>query len=60
MSAADRARSKADKIKGKAKEQLGRATGDRGLEDEGTVDRVKGSLKETKEELKGAFRRRRR
>jgi uncharacterized protein YjbJ (UPF0337 family) len=34
-----------DKAKGKLKEKLGRVTGDKGLENEGRVDTLKGNVK---------------
>jgi uncharacterized protein YjbJ (UPF0337 family) len=58
MSAADKARNKADKLAGKAKEKIGRATGNQRMENEGTADRVKASLKSAGENIKDAFRRR--
>jgi uncharacterized protein YjbJ (UPF0337 family) len=42
----DEIKGKAEQIKGAAKEQIGRATGDEELEDEGTVDRAKGQVQE--------------
>jgi len=41
-----------DKLKGKAKEVAGAATGDEGLENEGKLDQAKGSLKKAAENLK--------
>jgi uncharacterized protein YjbJ (UPF0337 family) len=58
MSAADKARNKADEIAAKAKEKIGRATGNRRIEDEGTADRAKANLKDAGEKVKDAFRRR--
>jgi uncharacterized protein YjbJ (UPF0337 family) len=37
---------KLDGAKGELKEHIGQATGDRGLETEGTLDRAKGKLEE--------------
>ncbi len=34
-----------DKAKGKVKEKLGRATGDKSLENEGRIDTLKGNVK---------------
>jgi len=41
-----------DKLKGKAKEVAGAATGDESLENEGKLDQAKGSLKKAAENLK--------
>lgn len=41
-----------DKLKGKFKELVGVASGDRSLEAEGKKDRVKGEVKETFEDIK--------
>ena len=41
-----------DKAKGNVKEQAGKLTGDRSLENEGKVDRAKGEVKEGIEDLK--------
>lgn len=42
-----------DKIKGKAKELLGKAKGDRRMESEGHTDQAKGKVKDTAEGAKG-------
>jgi uncharacterized protein YjbJ (UPF0337 family) len=55
MSATDKARNKMQKLRGKAKETIGRATGDRSLEDQGTGDRVKSDLKDAGEKVKDAL-----
>lgn len=57
MSGADKARNKADEIAGRAKEKIGRATGDRRMADEGRAKRAKGSLRSAGEKIKDAFRR---
>ena len=44
-----------DQIKGRAKESIGRATGNRDLENEGTADRVGGKLKEGVDQVKDAL-----
>lgn len=54
---ADKASNKADKLAGKAKEKIGRPTGNQRMEDEGRADRVKARLKEAGENIKDAFRR---
>ena len=41
-----------DKLKGKAKEVAGAATGDRSMENEGKLDQAKGSVKNAVENLK--------
>ena len=56
MGATDKARNKMQKLRGKAKETIGRATGDRSLEDQGTGDRVKSDLKDAGEKVKDALR----
>ena len=57
MSTADKAKNKLDKYTGRVKENLGRTTGNRRLENEGKVDQVKASVKTTGEKIKDAFRR---
>ena len=56
MGATDKARNKMQKLRGKAKETIGRATGDRSLEDQGSGDRVKSDLKDAGEKVKDALR----
>lgn len=55
MSATDKARNKIEKLRGQAKKAVGRATGDRELEDQGTVDQFKSDLKDAGEKVKDAF-----
>lgn len=55
MSAIDKARNKIQKLRGQAKETVGRATGDRSLENQGTGDRVKSDLKDAGEKVKDAL-----
>jgi uncharacterized protein YjbJ (UPF0337 family) len=50
-------RDKAQTMKGRITEELGRVTGDRRLQRRGRSDRVSGSLKQAVEKTKGAFRR---
>lgn len=57
MSSADRARNRADKLAGKAKEKIGRATGNQRMEDEGRARRLTAGLRAAANELKDAFRR---
>ncbi|GAB2442553.1 CsbD family protein [Nocardia tengchongensis] len=56
MSATDKAKNKAEDLAGKAKEKLGRATGDKDRENEGKADQVKSNLKDAGEKVKDAFR----
>ena len=56
MSGTDKAKNKVDEIAGKAKETLGRATGDRSTENEGKADQAKSSLKDAGEKVKDAFK----
>ncbi|MBB0245463.1 CsbD family protein [Streptomyces alkaliphilus] len=42
-----------DKLKGKAKEMVGKVTGDRRKEQEGKTDQAKGKTKETFDDVKG-------
>lgn len=56
MSATDKARNKVQRLRGKAKETIGRATGDRNLEDQGAADQAKSDLKDAGEKVKDALR----
>jgi uncharacterized protein YjbJ (UPF0337 family) len=56
MSADDKFDNKAEELKGKAKEGLGRATDDPGLEAEGRTDQTKSNLKQAGEKIKDAFK----
>jgi uncharacterized protein YjbJ (UPF0337 family) len=56
MSATDKARNKIDDVAGKAKEGLGKATGDRDTENRGKADQAKSSLKDAGEKIKDAFK----
>ncbi|POX40193.1 CsbD family protein [Streptomyces sp. Ru73] len=42
-----------DKLKGKAKEMAGKATGDRRMKGEGKADQTKGKAKDAMDEVKG-------
>jgi uncharacterized protein YjbJ (UPF0337 family) len=57
MGTDDKARNKAEELKGKAKEQVGRATDDEELEAQGRVDQSEADLKQAGEKVKDAFRR---
>ena len=52
--AADKASHEAQKLKGKAKEAVGAATGDRSTEAEGKTDKTAGSLKKAGDNIKDA------
>jgi uncharacterized protein YjbJ (UPF0337 family) len=56
MGAEDKARNKAEDLGGKAKEAVGRVTGDRETEDRGRADQAKSSLKDAGEKIKDAFK----
>ena len=56
MSATDKAKNKAQELGGKAKEAVGRVTGDRSTEIRGTDDQTKSQLKGAGEKIKDAFR----
>jgi uncharacterized protein YjbJ (UPF0337 family) len=47
---------KAEELRGKAKEGVGRATNDEELENQGKADQVKGNLKQAGEKVKDIFR----
>ncbi|GAA2937735.1 CsbD family protein [Streptomyces sp. NPDC003016] len=57
MSAADKTENTADKLKGKAKETAGKATGDERLQGEGKADQAKSDVKQAGEHVKDAFKR---
>jgi uncharacterized protein YjbJ (UPF0337 family) len=56
VSAIDKAKNKAEEITGKAKEKVGRATGDTSTENEGKGDQAKSNLKDAGEKVKDAFK----
>ncbi|GAB2488081.1 CsbD family protein [Jatrophihabitans fulvus] len=56
MSATDKIKNKIEDAGGKAKEALGRATGDRDTEAEGRKDQSKADLKDAGEKVKDAFK----
>ena len=56
MAEGDKARNKAQELKGRIKEGAGRATDDERLEAEGRSDRTKGSAKQAGEKAKDAIR----
>ena len=56
MSATDKAKNKAEQLGGKAKEAVGKVTGDKNTENEGKGDQVKSNLKDAGEKVKDAFK----
>ena len=56
MGAEDKASNKIDNVGGKAKETLGKVTGDKSTENEGKVDQAKSNLKDAGEKVKDAFK----
>ncbi|OBK17073.1 CsbD family protein [Mycobacterium asiaticum] len=56
MSAEDKIKNKIEDVGGRAKEAVGRATGDRSTENEGRGDQAKSSLKDAGEKVKDAFK----
>jgi uncharacterized protein YjbJ (UPF0337 family) len=56
MGTDDKARNKAEELKGQAKEGLGRATDDEELEAEGRTDQAKSDVKQAGEKVKDAFK----
>lgn len=56
MSGTDKANNKIEDLGGKAKEGLGKLTGDRSTENEGKADQSKSSLKDAGEKVKDAFK----
>lgn len=55
MSATDKAKNAMQDAQGKAKEALGRVTGDHSKEAEGRTDQAKSDLKDAGEKVKDAF-----
>jgi uncharacterized protein YjbJ (UPF0337 family) len=60
MSATNKLRNKLQRVSGRAKESIGRVTGDRKLENRGVRDQFESDVKDTGETVKDAFRGRRR
>jgi uncharacterized protein YjbJ (UPF0337 family) len=52
----DKIRNKVHNLAGKAKKGVGRAAGDKSIEDEGKLDQAKASLKDAGEKVKDAFK----
>jgi uncharacterized protein YjbJ (UPF0337 family) len=56
VSTEDKASNKMDDLGGKAKEGLGKVTGDKDTENKGKGDQAKASLKDAGEKVKDAFK----
>jgi uncharacterized protein YjbJ (UPF0337 family) len=56
VSATDKAKNKTQELGGKAKEAVGRVTGDRSTENRGKDDQTKSHLKGAGEKIKDAFK----
>jgi uncharacterized protein YjbJ (UPF0337 family) len=56
MSGSDKAENKIDDLGGKAKEAVGKATGDKDTENEGRADQAKADIKDAGEKVKDAFK----
>jgi uncharacterized protein YjbJ (UPF0337 family) len=52
----DKANNKAEELKGKVKEGVGKATDNEQLEGEGQADQAKGNLKQAGEKIKDVFK----
>ncbi len=57
MGTEDKAGNKTEKLRGKGKETVGKATGDEALENQGKRDQSKSDLKQAGEKAKDAFKR---
>lgn len=56
MSGMDKAKNKGQQLGGKAKEAIGKVTGDKTTENEGRGDQTKSNLKGAGEKVKDAFK----
>jgi uncharacterized protein YjbJ (UPF0337 family) len=56
MSTADKAKNKIEDLGGRAKEAVGKVTGDQDTKNEGRADQAKSSLKDAGEKVKDAFK----
>jgi len=56
MGVGDKAKNTGEKIKGKAKEATGSATGDENLREEGRADQTGADVKQAGEKVKDAFK----
>lgn len=59
MSATRKAKAEFERIKGRAKEEIGEATGNARLRDEGRTDQMRAKVRKTGERVKDAVRGRR-
>ena len=57
MGATDKAKNKVEDLEGKAKQAVGKATGDRNMEHRGRGKQAKSDLKGAGEKVKDAFKR---
>ena len=57
MSGTDKAKNKGQQVRGKAKEAVGKVTGDKRTQNEGKGEQVKSNLKDAGEKVKDAFKR---
>ncbi|MFB7781943.1 CsbD family protein [Streptomyces vinaceus] len=56
MSGTEKTKATAEQAKGKAKEAMGRMTGNERMTAEGHADQAKGNARHAKEDIKDAFR----
>ncbi len=56
MSATDKIKNAVEDVAGKAKEAVGKASGDKSTENEGRRDQAKSDLKDAGEKVKDAFK----
>lgn len=56
MSGLDKAKNAVDDVAGKAKQALGKVSGDKDTENEGRADQAKSDLKDAGENVKDAFK----
>ncbi len=56
MGLADKAKNKAEEVKGQGKETAGKATDDDQLKAEGKADQAKGNIKQAGEKIKDTFK----
>jgi uncharacterized protein YjbJ (UPF0337 family) len=56
VSGIDKAKNKAEELRGKAKEAVGKVTGDKSTENEGKGEQMKSNLKDAGEQVKDAFK----
>jgi uncharacterized protein YjbJ (UPF0337 family) len=56
VSGIDKAKNKGQELGGKAKEAVGKLTGDKDTENEGKGDQAKSNLKDAGEKIKDAFK----